>query len=100
MQFAAKVRSAGSRMESIIIELSNSGLTIRRKRIERSPFAGAGMRELNMWKQSKNGERLYFEYSRSPMLFPCVYQFVEYDFLRPIADIIHPAHPFHLVGRF
>ena len=53
-----------------------------------------------MWKQSKNGERLYFEYSRSPMLFSCVYQFVEYDFLCPIADIIHTAYPFHLVGRF
>ena len=36
-----------------------------------------------------------------PLLcFLCVDQFMQDDFLRPVADITHPAYPFHLVGCF
>ena len=46
-RFEEKARSAASRTEFITIILNSSGMIIRRRRIGRSPFAGAGTRKLN-----------------------------------------------------
>ena len=46
-RFTVKARSAASRTEFITIILSSSGMIIRRRRIGRSPFAGAGTRKLS-----------------------------------------------------
>ena len=46
-QFEEKARSAASRTEFITIILNSSGMIIMRRRIGRSPFAGAGTRKLS-----------------------------------------------------
>ncbi len=97
---AAGARSGVSKTASAITGWNNSGMIIGIRHIGRSPSAGAGMRGLNIPRKIKNGGMAATDAVIPPLYFLRVDQLMKNDFLCPVTDIVHMAHPFHLVRCF
>ena len=93
-------------MENFVYSLSaitgwnNCVMIIGIRHIGRSPSAGAGMRGLNIPRKIKHGGMAATDAVIPPLYFLRVDQLMKNDFLCPVTDIVHMAHPFHLVRCF